>query len=117
LVPALWGLIIGLTVAAFLGGCCRRHRQIVWMREQGLSMSEIGRRLGISRQAVGDMLARIKEDDDLAIMPVTRAIGGQPAAPQGRRSRAKRAPPPHCLLGFDRPVLRKYRSYNNLNRA
>ena len=28
----------------------KRRRQIVWMRELGLSMSEIGRRLGISRQ-------------------------------------------------------------------
>jgi DNA-binding MarR family transcriptional regulator len=38
-----------------------RHRQIVALREQGLSMSAIGRRLGISRQAVADMLARIQE--------------------------------------------------------
>jgi hypothetical protein len=38
-----------------------RRRQMLEPREQGLSMPETGRRLGVTTQAVSGMLARLEE--------------------------------------------------------
>jgi Mn-dependent DtxR family transcriptional regulator len=36
-----------------------RRRQMVRLRAQGATLEEIGRRLGVTRQAVSDMLRRL----------------------------------------------------------
>jgi DNA invertase Pin-like site-specific DNA recombinase len=38
-----------------------RRQQIATLREQGATMEEIGRRLGVTRQAVWEMLRRVRE--------------------------------------------------------
>jgi transcriptional regulator with XRE-family HTH domain len=42
----------------------RRWQQVAELRAQGLSLPEIGRRLGVSKQAVAHALARLKERGD-----------------------------------------------------
>jgi transcriptional regulator len=37
----------------------KRRRKVLELREQGLSMPEIGRRLGVTTQAVSIILARV----------------------------------------------------------
>jgi DNA invertase Pin-like site-specific DNA recombinase len=40
-----------------------RRRQIARLRAQGATLEEIGRRLGVTRQAVYDMLRRLRAAD------------------------------------------------------
>jgi hypothetical protein len=41
-----------------------RRAEVSRLRADGVTLSEIGRRLGVTRQAVSDMLRRIAGDDD-----------------------------------------------------
>jgi predicted ArsR family transcriptional regulator len=43
----------------------QRHRLVLRLREQGLTLAEIGHRLGVTRQAVANMLDRLAAEEDL----------------------------------------------------
>jgi transcriptional regulator with XRE-family HTH domain len=92
-----------------------RRQRMLELREQGLSLAEIGRRLRITKQGAGSLLARIQKDAlrpprshpvrcdrcrrlvwaDPPVpldgpVPCLRCLAGQPDATFGRRLRAHR---------------------------
>ena len=56
-----------------------RHVLVLQLRERGLTLAEIGRRLGVTRQAVANLLDRLAADQDLQPRR-------QPGVTRGRRS-------------------------------
>src|SRR5262249_36490002 len=64
-----------------------RHRLVLRLRERGLTLAEIARRLGVTKQAVSGMLARLEGCGRQPRFPVRcrecdRLIGEDGAAPQ-----------------------------------